>query len=106
MLNVGVIGYGYWGPNIVRNFNGIEGSRVQLICDGNPNAITRAKKAHPHIDTTGNWQDVISSPEIYIIAVITPVSTHFELAKKALENGKHIFIEKPFTATVAQAEEL
>lgn len=106
MLNVGVIGYGYWGPNIVRNFNGIEGSRVQLICDGNQNALNRAKKAHPHINTTDTWQDVVSSPDIDIVAVITPVSTHFELAKNALLNGKHIFVEKPFTATVAQAEEL
>lgn len=106
MLNVGVIGYGYWGPNIVRNFNGIEGSRVQLICDGNQNALNRAKKAHPYINTTDTWQDVVSSPDIDIVAVITPVSTHFELAKNALLNGKHIFVEKPFTATVAQAEEL
>ncbi len=106
MLNVGVIGYGYWGPNIVRNFNSIEATRVHLICDGNQHALNRAQKAHPHINTTTTWQDVISSPDIDIVAVITPVSTHFELAKKALENGKHIFVEKPFTATVAQAEEL
>lgn len=106
MLKVAVIGYGYWGPNIVRNFNIIDGSRVHLICDANKNALERARKTYPHINTTDNWQDVISSPDIDIVAVITPVSTHFELAKKALENGKHIFVEKPFTATVAQAEEL
>ena len=106
MLNVGVIGYGYWGPNIVRNFNGIDGAKVILICDANKDALKRAGKANPHTAITSEWNDVISSPDIDIVAVITPVSTHFELAKKALENGKHIFVEKPFTATVAQAKEL
>lgn len=106
MLNIGVIGYGYWGPNIVRNFNVIDGAKVLLICDTNKDSLKRAGKAHPHTGLTSDWNDVISSSDIDIVAVITPVSTHFELAKKALENGKHIFVEKPFTATVAQAEEL
>ena len=106
MLNVGVIGYGYWGPNIVRNFNSIDGAKVLSISDINQEAIKRAAKAYPHTAVTKDWREIISSPEIDIVAVITPVSTHFELAKKALQNGKHVFVEKPFTATAAQAEEL
>src|SRR3990172_5456277 len=106
MLNVGVIGYGYWGPNIVRNFNSIDGAKVLSISDINQEAIKRAVKAYPHTAVTKDWREIISSPEIDIVAVITPVSTHFELAKKALQNGKHVFVEKPFTATAAQAEEL
>lgn len=105
-IGIGVIGFGYWGPNIVRNFNSIEGARVISICDRNENSLKRAQKMYPHIETDKDCEDIFSSPHIDAVAVITPVSTHFELAKKALENGKHIFVEKPFTATVAQAEKL
>jgi len=106
MLNVGVIGYGYWGPNIVRNFNSNDRSSVRLICDANQDALNRAAKACPQAVLTRDWKDVVSSPDIDIVAVITPVSSHYELAKKALQEGKHVFVEKPFTATTAQAEEL
>lgn len=106
MINLGVIGFGYWGPNIVRNFNSIEGVRVAMICDKNQSSINRAKKAYPHIEITTDCSDILESPNIDAIAVITPVSTHFELAKKALENGKHVFVEKPFTVTVSEAEAL
>jgi predicted dehydrogenase len=106
MINIGIIGYGYWGPNIVRNFNSLDGVKVHSICDSSQSALNRACKAYSHIAGTRDFTDVLTSPEIDAVAVITPVSTHFELAKKALENGKHVFVEKPFTATVAQAEEL
>src|SRR5512143_3588471 len=106
MLNIGIIGYGYWGPNIVRNFNSLDGVKVHSICDSSQSALKRACKAYSHIAGTQDFSDVLTSPEIDAVAVITPVSTHFDLAKKALENGKHVFVEKPFTATVAQAEEL
>jgi len=106
MINIGVIGYGYWGPNIVRNFNRVEGAKAPLVCDINQDNLKRAKKDYPYIEITSDYNDVISSTKIDTVAVITPVSTHFELAKKALKNGKHIFIEKPFTATVAEAEQL
>jgi predicted dehydrogenase len=105
-IHIGVLGFGYWGPNIVRNFNNIEGARVLTICDMNQKALDRARKAYPHITVTNDCPDIISSPDIDAVAVITPVSTHFELAKKALQNGKHIFVEKPFTSTVSQAGEL
>jgi predicted dehydrogenase len=106
MINIGVIGYGYWGPNIVRNFSSLEGAVVQSICDSNTSSLDRARKAYPQIRMTQDCCEILNSTSIDAVAVITPVSTHFDLAKRALLNGKHVFVEKPFTATVAQAEEL
>ena len=106
MINVGVIGYGYWGPNIVRNFNSADGAKILRVCDPSDDARKRAKKMNPHIEVTSDYQEIVKSPEIELVAVVTPVSSHYQLAKEALENGKHVFVEKPFTASVAQAEEL
>ena len=106
MINIGVIGYGYWGPNIVRNFNSIGNAKVVSLCDKDEGALGKAVKLYPALSTTTNVLDIVSSKDIDAVAIITPVYTHFELAKKALENGKHIFIEKPFTSTAGQAEEL
>jgi predicted dehydrogenase len=106
MIRVGVIGYGYWGPNIVRNLHGLDATRAEMVCDKSPAALARARKAYPGIRTVSDPAEILRSPDIDAVAVITPVWTHFELAKQALENGKHVFIEKPFTSTSAQAEEL
>lgn len=106
MIRVGVIGYGYWGPNVARNFHGVDGSGVVGICDLNPESLQRARKAFPAADLTSNCRDLVRSNAVDAIAVVTPVSTHFTLAKMALENGKHVFVEKPFTRTVAEAEQL
>jgi predicted dehydrogenase len=106
MIRVGVIGYGYWGPNIVRNFRGIEATRVEMVCDKRPESLKRVNQAFPEIKTTTNAEEILKSPEIDAVAVITPVWTHYELAKAALENGKHIFVEKPFTSCAKHAEEL
>lgn len=106
MINIAVIGYGYWGPNIVRNFDAIEGTKVLSVCDSNREAIKRARKTYPHIRVTSDGNDIINSPEVDAVAVITPVSTHYELAKRSLQSGKHVFVEKPFTASAPQAEEL
>jgi predicted dehydrogenase len=105
-MNFGVIGYGYWGPNIVRNLTSLEGSQVLAIAEMNSAARTRAQKAYPGINVTPVALDVILSPEIDAVAIVTPVWTHYELTKAALENGKHVFVEKPFTSNTAQAEEL
>jgi predicted dehydrogenase len=105
-LRVGVIGYGYWGPNVVRNFHGQDQSRVVAVCDRSPKSMQRVRKAHPEIPVTSNFNDLLTATDIDAIAVVTPVWTHFELAKAALMNGKHVFVEKPFTSTSAQAEEL
>jgi len=106
MIRIGVIGYGYWGPNVVRNFHTHDDSEVVLVCDKNPKAEARLKKAHPSVAFTTEPSEVLNSPKIDVVAVVTPVWTHYEIAKAALENGKHVFVEKPFTCSVVQAEEL
>ncbi|HTS05645.1 MAG TPA: Gfo/Idh/MocA family oxidoreductase [Candidatus Eisenbacteria bacterium] len=106
MIRIGVIGYGYWGPNIVRNLQSLEGARVTTVCDRDAKALRRARQAFPGLETTAEASEVLASPEIDAVAVITPVWTHYELAKQALENGKHVFVEKPFTCASAQAERL
>src|ERR1700679_2232788 len=94
-VNFGVIGFGYWGPNVVRNLSGLDGSRVISIAELSEKARQRARKAYPAVHITADANEVISSTEIDAIAIITPVWTHYELAKAALENGKHVFVEKP-----------
>ena len=106
MIKLGVIGYGYWGPNIVRNFSGHQDCKVVAVCDKNSVALARVLGRHPGVRVTTEVDDIVTSSEIDAVAIVTPVSYHYELAKKALENGKHVFVEKPFTATSAQAEEL
>lgn len=106
MIRVGVIGYGYWGPNIVRNLHGLDSTRVEAVCDKSEAALARVRKAYPGVKTCTDPADILTSPDIDAVAVITPVWTHYELAKRALENGKHVFVEKPFTSNAQQAEEL
>jgi len=106
IVRFGVIGYGYWGPNVVRNLYQLEEADVVAVCDKSQGARRRVQKAYPHINVTSDARELINSPEIDAVAVVTPVWTHYELAKAALENGKHIFVEKPFTSNTAQAEEL
>src|SRR3989454_8298277 len=106
MLKLGVFGYGYWGPNIVRNFSSHPDCRVVTICDKSPKAVAQVLSRHPGVRATADPDEVMRSPEIDAVAIVTPVSTHHELAKAALENGKHVFVEKPFTSTSEQAEVL
>ena len=105
-MKFGVIGYGYWGPNIARNLVSLEGSQVLAIAEISSKARLRAQKAHPGIKIVSDAAEVLTSPDIDAVAVVSPVWTHYELAKAALENGKHVFVEKPFTSTSAQGEEL
>jgi predicted dehydrogenase len=105
-MNFGVIGYGYWGPNIVRNLMALDGSEVRAIAEINPAAQARARKAYPGVNITPSAMEIIKSPQIDALAIVSPVWTHYELSKAALENGKHVFVEKPFTSTSAQGEEL
>jgi predicted dehydrogenase len=106
MIKVGVIGYGYWGPNVARNFNQPGVLQVVAIADKSKNSQNRAQEAFPQAKIEADSQEILRSPEIDVVAVVTPVWTHYELAKAALNHGKHVFVEKPFTASVAQAEEL
>ncbi len=105
-MNFGVIGYGYWGPNVVRNLANLEGSRVISIADLDPAARQRAQKAHPSAQVTSSPAEVLTSTKIDAVAIVSPVWTHYELAKAALMNGKHVFVEKPFTMNSTQGEEL
>jgi predicted dehydrogenase len=105
-VNFGVVGYGYWGPNIVRNLAALEGSHIIGIAEVSQHARARAQKAYPHARITADALELIKATDIDAIAVVSPVWTHFEIAKAALQNGKHVFVEKPFTSNTAQAEEL
>ena len=105
-MNFGVIGYGYWGPNVVRNLMSLEGAEVSAIAEISPSAQARARKAYPGVKITRSAMEVITSPETDVVAIVSPVWTHYELTKAALLNGKHVFVEKPFTSTAAQGEEL
>ena len=106
VVRVGVIGYGYWGPNIVRNFHGQEHSRVMMVCDKSTKSVGRVQQSYPDMLVTGDADEILRATAIDAVAIVTPVNTHFDLAKRALENGKHVFIEKPFTCTSSQAETL
>jgi predicted dehydrogenase len=106
MFRFGVIGYGYWGPNIVRNLSALEGCKVVGICDQSATARKRIQATYPGIAVHSDFHELVKSPDVDAIAVITPVWTHYELTKAALKNGKHVFVEKPFTSNVAEAEEL
>ena len=106
MINIGIIGFGYWGPNVARNFNICSGAKLAAICDTNEGRLKIAKAAYPFVKIYPDPSALINSDEIRAVAIVTPVFSHYELAKAALESGKHIFIEKPFTSNVRQAEEL
>jgi predicted dehydrogenase len=105
-IRVGVIGYGYWGPNIVRNFMGLDGCEVTAVADRSEQALERARRLYPAMELATDPDAILTSPKIDAVGVVTPVSTHYEFARRALENGKHVFVEKPFTATSDEARRL
>src|SRR5437764_12722448 len=88
VVRVGVIGYGYWGPNIVRNLHSLDNCDVVAVCDKSQAALKIASRTYPGIQRTTEIADVLTSPDIDAVAIVTPVWTHFALAKEALENGK------------------
>lgn len=106
MINVGVIGYGYWGPNLVRNFYEAEDAEVIAVSDLRPERLALVKSRYPNITTTTDYRDLLSNPEIDAIAISTPVFTHYELALAALTAGKHVLVEKPLASTSEQARHL
>ncbi|MBF0432230.1 MAG: Gfo/Idh/MocA family oxidoreductase [Fibrobacteria bacterium] len=103
MLKIGVIGYGYWGPNIVRNFHNCSNAKVVAVSDKREEVLSKVKVLYPDISVSKDPFELIKSVNVDAVAIVTPVTTHFELAKQALENGKHIFVEKPFTASLSEA---
>ena len=104
MINVGVIGYGYWGPNVARNFLALKDAKVRMICDRDAGALKKAEELCAPVVLCRDYLEVIQSRAIDAVAIVTSPTTHFTIAKKALEHGKHIFVEKPFTTTAKEAE--
>jgi predicted dehydrogenase len=102
-VRIGVVGLGYWGPNIARNFSAIPGSELAWCCDGSPEALDRARAMFPGVRLTSSLEDLLRDPELDAVAIATPVPTHAELAVRVLEAGKHCFVEKPLAQSVADA---
>jgi predicted dehydrogenase len=106
MIGVGVIGYGYWGPNLVRNFAEAPGARLAGVSDVRAERLDHARRRYPGAITTENYTELLSSPDIHAIAIATPVSTHFSIAIEALRAGKHVLVEKPLSASSDEASRL
>src|SRR4029078_12442738 len=106
LINIGVIGLGYWGPNLLRNFAENEAAQLRWICDLDEKRLGAMGRRYPAARTTTDYRDLIADAELDAVAVVTPVATHFQIAKEALAAGKHVLIEKPLTATAREAEEL
>jgi predicted dehydrogenase len=105
-IKIGVVGAGYWGPNIIRNFYQIPNCEMAVCCDQDPKRLSHMSSLYPGMKTTTDYDELVNDPSLDAIAVCTHVSAHYPLAKKALQAGKHILVEKPFTAKVDEAEEL
>jgi predicted dehydrogenase len=103
MLKYGIIGYGYWGPNLARVFNQAEGSKLAAVADRDERSRTRAANLYPHIAVYSDARELIADPSIDVVAIATPVSTHFALAEAALKAGKHIVVEKPLCGSSEDA---
>ena len=103
---IGVIGCGYWGPNLLRNFVENEAAQLRWICDLDDVRLSAMGRRYPAAQTTRDYRKLLADPELDAVAVVTPVATHFQIAKEALSAGKHVLVEKPLTATAREAEEL
>jgi len=103
VITIGVIGYGYWGPNLVRNFSEAAGARVGFVTDLHPERLSQAAARYPAIKVSTDYRDLINDAAVDAVAVATPVSSHFELAMAALRAGKHVLVEKPMTSTSEQS---
>jgi predicted dehydrogenase len=105
-LNVAVIGAGYWGKNLIRNFATSARSNLKYVCDLDEKRLAIQKKNFPFIETTTELQDVLSDSEVDAVVIATEVPTHFGIAQQSLEAGKHTYVEKPMTSTAAESKEL
>lgn len=106
MIGVGLIGCGYWGPNLLRNFSEAPGARMIAVSDLRPERLGPVRLRYPTVQTTTDYRDVLTHPAVDVVAIATPVSTHFEFAMQALKAGKHVWLEKPLTRTTDEAERL
>ncbi len=105
-INVGLIGYGYWGFNLLRNIVESQNSEKVFVCDMREEKLTLARNIYSTVGRTNNWRELISNAEVDAIVIATPTSSHFEIAKAALENGKHVLVEKPLVTSTRQVKEL
>lgn len=105
-MNVGVIGFGYWGPNLVRNFSASPQTNVKTVSDMNTAQLKRCSRTYPAVHVTTDYKEIVNDNDIDIVVIATPVATHYKLALEALTAGKHVWVEKPFTATPEEAEHL
>ena len=106
MINVAVIGIGYWGPNLVRNFIANPKTNINICCDLNQERLNHIHRFYPSLKTKKDYREIVKDPKIDLVAVCTPVFSHYEIAKAALNGGKHVLIEKPMTAKSEEAEDL
>lgn len=106
MITIGMIGLGYWGPNLLRNFDQLSDCRIKVCCDLDANTLAQAKQKYPYLTVTDNYKTLLSDPDIDAIVIVTPAKTHYTFAREALQSGKHVFVEKPLTLNVHHAEEL
>ncbi len=106
MIKVSVVGVGYWGPNLIRNFVSNPHTHIEMVCDVKPERLEYITRLYPSLKTTTDYRDLVSRPDVDLVAICTPVFTHYEIARAVLNAGKHVLIEKPMTSTAAQAEEL
>ncbi len=106
MIGVAVVGLGYWGPNLVRNLHDLDHAQPEVVCDLRPDALEAITRRYPAVRTTTSYDEVLEDSRVGAVAIATPVSSHFELAARALEAGKHVFVEKPLTASSDEALEL
>jgi len=106
MINVGVVGCGYWGPNLIRNFVTYPGTNVVWACDLNEERLVKILSPYPNIRRTTDLSDILSDDTVHAVAIATPVNTHYPLAKASLESGKHVLVEKPLASNVSQGEKL
>jgi len=106
LVNVGVIGYGYWGPNLVRNYEQMPESNLVACCDLNPDNLKKVKALYPKVEVTQQIDDLLNNPSIDAVVIASSAATHFDLAKKALLAGKHAMVEKPLTLSSDTSREL
>jgi predicted dehydrogenase len=106
MIGIAVIGYGYWGPNLVRNFSLVDEARVVAVVDQRPERRTTVEKLYPTIRTYSDVAPMLKDPNVDAVVIATPVASHFPLAMQALQAGKHVLVEKPMTSTVAEGQTL
>lgn len=106
MIGIGVVGYGYWGPNLTRNFAEIPGARLVAVSDARSDRLAQARQRNPGLETTTDFRDLLNDGRIDAIVVATPVASHFDLAWQALRAGKHVLVEKPITTSSDEARRL